>query len=487
MTTPSETAAIRQAMRSALPDDPVQKTPIEPRFLYVPRSHLRALSPGAPLVLGMRGAGKSLWWHALQDDALQPLIPAEGTGGGIRRRSGVQRSVKAGFGENQSRDYPDKDELRQLMATHDPRDIWRSVVLRHAVPAEAGLPKDWDSLIVWIRENPSPVKAMILDADDRLVANRGELLIVFDALDRAADNWDSLWRLLRGLLQSLLEFQSLRAIRVKAFLRSDMVQDPQVYNFPDGSKLTNGAVHLDWPRQELYALLWQYLGNANPGGEDFRALTTTITGQDWPRRKGPGGIYDVPGVLRNDEDTQRTLFHRLTGPFMGTHQTRGTPYAWLPNHLGDTHQKASPRTFLRALRVAADSAGDGQTTAINYHGINQGVLQASEGRVAELAEDYPWIRDVTLPLRGIIVPCDFTEIEARWDSAGVAVRLQDTSQNAAVRLPPQSFQRDGYSGLRRDLEEMGIFDRSRDGRVNLPDVYRLGFKAGRRGGIKPLK
>ncbi len=484
MASPDAAGTIRQAMRSALPDDPVQKTLIEERFLYVPRSHLRALSTSAPLVLGMRGAGKSLWWNALQNETIRRLIPVDGAS---RSRTRALQDVKAGFGERQSRDYPDKDELRQLVEAHDPRDIWRSVVLRHAAPVEAGLPQDWNRLIAWIKSNPSQVKTIILDADDGLLARKSELLIVFDALDRASDDWDRLRRLLRGLLQSLLEFQSLRAIGVKAFLRSDMVEDPQVYNFPDGSKLVKGAVDLDWPRRELYALLWQYLGNANDGGQDFRVFATKITKQEWQRRGGTRGIYDVPDVLRSDEEMQRTLFHELTGPYMGTDLRRGNPYAWLPNHLGDAHQKASPRAFLRALRVAADSANDGQRTAVTYQDISHGVRQASEGRVAELAEDNPWIRVVTSPLEGIIVPCDFSEIEERWDRARVATELQNISEDGATRLPPQRFQRDGYSGLRLDLEDMGIFARTRDGRMNLPDVYRLGFKARRRGGIRPLK
>ena len=481
------TEAIRQAMSQSLPDDPVQKTFIDPRFLYVPRSHLRALSPSAPLVLGMRGAGKSFWWHALQDDDARHLVLAEGTNALARTRQALQQEVKAGFGENTSRDYPDKDELALLEKKHDPRDIWRSVVVRHVAPSDTGLPGDWDELVPWIKGNPSRVKKIILDADDAQIASNSELLIVFDALDRAADNWDRLRRILRGLLQVLLDFQSLRTIRLKAFLRHDMVQDPQVYNFPDGSKLINGAVLLDWPRNELFALLWQYLGNASVGAKEFRDLATQITRQDWTRRKGIGTVYDVPSILRMDEEMQRALFHELTGPFMGTDHRRGNPYAWLPNHLGDAHRKASPRAFLRALWVAADNTSDGQRTAVTYQAINQGVLQASEGRVAELAEEYPWIRDVTPPLEGLIVPCDFSEIEERWESAKVAGKLQRNSKNTAARLPPQRFLRDGYSGLRLDLEEMGIFDKTRDGRVNLPDVYRLGFKARRRGGIRPLK
>lgn len=38
-----------------------------------------------------------------------------------------------------------------------------------------------------------------------------------------------------------------------------------------------------------------------------------------------------------------------------------------------------------------------------------------------------------------------------------------------------------------DLERLGIFEKMKDSRINMPDLYRVGFGLGRRGGVKPSK
>ena len=55
-----------------------------------------------------------------------------------------------------------------------------------------------------------------------------------------------------------------------------------------------------------------------------------------------------------------------------------------------------------------------------------------------------------------------------------------------IGLPPQHADR-GSEGVRKDLERIGIFETMKDGRVNLPDLYRVGFGLGRRGGVPPIK
>ena len=45
-----------------------------PEQVYLPPSHLKALDPNSMLVTGMRGAGKTFWWEALQKPAIRQLI-----------------------------------------------------------------------------------------------------------------------------------------------------------------------------------------------------------------------------------------------------------------------------------------------------------------------------------------------------------------------------------------------------------------------------
>jgi hypothetical protein len=55
-----------------------------------------------------------------------------------------------------------------------------------------------------------------------------------------------------------------------------------------------------------------------------------------------------------------------------------------------------------------------------------------------------------------------------------------------VKLPPQHLEQ-GEEGVLQDIAELGLVQFLRDGRIQMPDVYRIGFGLGRKGGVKPLK
>jgi len=99
-----------------------------------------------------------------------------------------------------------------------------------------------------------------------------------------------------------------------------------------------------------------------------------------------------------------------------------------------------------------------------------------------MAEDYPWVRTFMAPLSGMTVPCDYPFILERWNER---YRSPETeSASVADRLPPQHAER-GWDGIREDLIRLGVFDVKKDGRIDMPDLYRVGFGLGRRGGVKP--
>jgi len=151
---------------------------------------------------------------------------------------------------------------------------------------------------------------------------------------------------------------------------------------------------------------------------------------------------------------------------------RGFPYTWLPNHLGDGYDKTSPRSFLAALHSAAsEHLRDKQVYPLH---------------VRELREDYPWIDKLMFPLKGQIVPCQFDAITRTWEQKKVLKSLQQANDEAKVRLPPSRLDQ-GYEGIKQDLVELGIFRLMRDGRINMPDVYRIGYGLGRKGGVKPVR
>ena len=65
-------------------------------------------------------------------------------------------------------------------------------------------------------------------------------------------------------------------------------------------------------------------------------------------------------------------------------------------------------------------------------------------------------------------------------------RLAREAVNDEVKLPPPHLDR-GTAGLREDLEALRIFHRMFDDRVQIPDVFRVGYGLGRKGGVKPVR
>lgn len=193
----------------------------------------------------------------------------------------------------------------------------------------------------------------------------------------------------------------------------------------------------------------------------------------------------VPEELRDDEQ-QRRILHSITGPYMGRDRRRGFPYTWLPNHLGDTRNEVSPRSFLAAVRHAAlvHRQRPDQQNPLHYEDIKQGVQAASQIRVKEMKEDYPWVQHLLKPLSAISVPCPIKDIEHVWTKGKVLEILKQEIEEAEERVLPPNIAR-GTEGVLKDLIDLGLMQQVSGNRINIPDVYRVGYGIGRRGGVKP--
>ena len=111
---------------------------------------------------------------------------------------------------------------------------------------------------------------------------------------------------------------------------------------------------------------------------------------------------------------------------------------------------------------------------------------ASKIRIRELQEDYPWVHTALNSLKGMVVPCTFDEIADRWRRERVFDRLAEDAGQGDLKLPPRHMDR-GAGGIGENLESLGIFLRMRDYRINIPDVFRVGYGLGRKGGVKPVR
>lgn len=469
----------RDLIRSALPPSTDADTVDPgPRTLFTPDSHRLALDPDVTVVRGARGVGKTLWFKALQVDTLRALAADD-------YELGRLRSVEAlpGYGTELRTDfYPGPKSLaRMLDGGIDPYDIWLAVLLHGLeVPDLRRLPS-WTERAQWVKEHPDEQEAAIAAADRQAIAAKVTRLILFDALDRLHPSRESADRLIVGILKLALELRTVtKNLRAKVFVRPDMYDSLRL-RFPDASKLTANAANLTWSITNLYGLLFHQLGNA----EIFHAETFRTETGNW--RSVDGRRYVPPRELRGDQQTQRDVFVGIAGPWMGANHRKGHTYTWLPNHLADGIGQTSPRSYLQALTKACEFTRDkmaGHDYALHWDGIKRGVQSASGIRVAEIAEDLPWVETTMRPLAGQQVPIDEEKVVALWDDDNLEQKLREIAAESDERRIRSGPRNPGnYHEIASELIELGVMSRRATGRLDLPDVYRIAFDLGRRGGV----
>ncbi|KOO84121.1 hypothetical protein JY409_00060 [Stenotrophomonas maltophilia] len=433
--------------------------------LYLPPSHLKALRLDAHVVVGGRGVGKSFWTAALQSNPLRQQL-----GAAVTELQGIE--VFVGFSNAEAiDDYPNADVFAAFLDQDgDPYDLWRAVIVRR-VAQKAGeqIPlTSWQATVNWLKQQPEDAARLM----QRPRNWKG--LVLFDALDRTSTDWRRMDGIVRGLLRATLWLKAFAGLYAKVFLREDQAERT-VFNFPDASKLTATKAELTWARHDLHGLLWQRLINApDPSGVCLRDVCP---------HEQQNGVWRVAQSMKSESEAQKQAFATLAGPWMGRDRRRGVPYTWSVGHLADGRGQTSPRSFLAAIRRAAEDSSERYPQhdhALHFESIKRGIQKASEIRVQEMAEDYPWVPEVLAALSGMNVPIDFDVVLAKWQEA-----FPDGAQGiSTTQLPAQHVDR-GWSGVREDLQRLGLLEVRKDGRIDMPDLYRVGFGLGRRGGVKP--
>jgi len=502
---PELNAALRPAFE-AIPEEVAHHgtEPPPPEAVYVVPGHESALNPDTAVVVGDRGTGKSFWSAALNGEATRVVIGRQ-----LKRLKLDRVKVSWGYSSATSnRHHPSRRGLKRLLEQgYQPEDIWRTVILHQLIeetPHSEFLAADsWEARVAKVAADPEAEERLLAELDGALKARGERQLIVFDALDRLGDDWAQIRTLLRGLLRVGLDLRDYRAIRTKFFLRPDLWEDSRVWAFPDASKLTHGRVMLEWRRADLYGLLCHQLGNDPQAGPAFRAWLAEGFGEHFEALTiGSEPIHVVPEALRSSETLQAEVLRALASPFMGRNRRRGKTYTWLPTHLADAKGQISPRSFLVALKQAHTMTeryhGD-TPLLLHFEGIKHGVQEASRVRLRELKEDYPWVEQLLEPLRGMTVPAGADEVKARWQERGViaairqAARESETDDDAArPYLPPHALESPNVGQSDEDalIEaaiDIGVMNRTADGRLNIPDLFRVAAGIGRRGGVRAIR
>jgi hypothetical protein len=455
-----------------------------PAGIFTPPSHIRALRPQSLLVIGARGVGKTFWTQALEQKNIRKMLEQD-----VPELANV-RVIIGYTNKNEPADYPSPRQFSALLKNHDAADIWRAVLLRAVASQPEAAPlcpftfRSWEEDVSAVAQALEATDIFLFEANKALAAAGTHLLVLFDALDRVAESWNDSDTLTSALLRTTLQLSTYSHIKGKIFLREDHFNRLTV-TFPDASKLLATRVELFWKRAELYALLWKRLCNsAGKSGKTLRAVFEKFL---------PGALVEKEGVwlfsrtAELTDDTLRPLFHALTGPFMGKDKRRGIPYIWTVGHLADARQQTSPRSFLAAIRRACDDSHEKYRNAeyaIHYESIKTGVQAASEIRVNEMKEDNPWAEDLLALLKGVTVPCPFEDVQTMWEK-----NYPQGPKELIARHPqhtPPEFKSQHWQDVLKRLERLGFCMALGDGRFNIPDLYRVGFRLGRKGGVKPL-
>jgi hypothetical protein len=145
----------------------------------------------------------------------------------------------------------------------------------------------------------------------------------------------------------------------------------------------------------------------------------------------------------------------------------------------------TPRSFLTALRRAAEVSQAANDRVFTIDGIKEGLRAASRVRVDQLKEEYKWIELALIPLAGMRVPCSERDILKRWQETATADAIMRDAKDKGY-LPPSEIPALGHAaGLLATLLKIGVLDRRPDDRVNMPDIFRIGASLIGRGRVAP--
>ena len=457
--------------------------------IYTPTGHESALDPERVLVVGGRGTGKSFWSATLLNDSTRRFIAAS-----YPRISLDKCRVALGFAgvDADINSAPSREELDDLIGTdgHLPEKVWRAVFLKAAssvIPLE--IPQKLrgkDGLVAWVEADSARVQGQLRFADEAIAKQGLRLIVLFDALDRLGRDWPEIRSRTRALLQTTLSMRTYRAIKPKIFLRTDQAEDNGISSFPDASKILSAGARVDlsWEDRDLYGLLYTLLINDAQAAQTFREIIR----RSMQLAHTNSRLTRLPLALKDSHALQAQIFVELAGPYMGSSASKGRTYTWLHKHLADAYGRVSPRTFLEAIRQAASYRGSTELDLpIPPIGIRAGIQGASQLRLTQLKEEYHWIDTVIEPLADQQVPCHENDLFERWREAGTVSRI---SRGTGEFLEPIEFSENTspeLPSILKSLLRIGVAEQRADGRINIPDIYRVAAKMLRKGGVKPVR
>ncbi|MGJ5136684.1 hypothetical protein ACQR1V_01760 [Bradyrhizobium oligotrophicum] len=452
--------------------------------IFAPQNHAAALDPATAIVVGARGTGKSFWSGVLGQQTTRSAAATAYPNLRLDRTS-----VEFGFTGIGGPRGTTKDTIDKWVSgenRHEALVFWWATILRASEQTIKGMPVDLSAMIEIARDS---------DARDRLLSEHDEalkkqdklLLVVFDALDTVAYTWPRRRILTIALLEVVWSMRAFRSIHAKLFLRGDQIDDDGL-QFVELPKLRAGAVKLVWLPTDLYGLLFSRLAlsvQADAKAAFGRLLTATGAGPATLE-----GILTRKWSILTDSKLQAAVMGALSGPYMaaGPHgYKKGKTYDWPIKHLADAFNEVTPRSFLELMISAAKIGQAPNDKSITPEGIRHGLRAASKTRVDQLHQEFPWIKGVLAPLDGLLLPAKETNVFRVWAAAKTtAVVIKDAEKNEY--LPPFTPSKHGGDEklLYEAMRNIGVMARRKDGRLDMPDLFRVAANLLKKGGTTPI-
>ena len=297
-------------------------------------------------------------------------------------------------------------------------------------------------------------------------------MMVCDALDRLSTSWASGRKLCRGLLQLALDLRGFKQANVKVFLRRDQFEDASLFKFPDASKLRTGAVELDWEHDELYGLLFRGIRAELPEDSWQRQLSPLMPeSEDQGSRAVPEGIRACRRSIHGEQSPARIHLH-LDTEALGRHlpiaPARGASSSRLGRRPSPQHATPSrPSTTEVSTKACAPRQKLAWTSC---------------------AKTIPGSLRCWTTWGGLQCPAPPGQFTRRWRDRKTARRVRDAgggneSPGVPIDLENGTSETDERALLDALITLRVVEIRESTNRVNVPDIYRVAARIGRRGGV----
>lgn len=465
------------AKAEIIPDDKLLSSTL------VVSTHFSALIPEIILIVGGRGTGKSHLFRVLNTPEGANALLDEGRIPYVNRDS----LWIVGYAAERGDLFPASDVLETFAQQLERTAIhafWRGMLLISILAQKNKLlteilqlkvcddlinllvnePRQISSWHPYIMKELESVASALDDLDTFLARENRYLFVTYDDLDVIVLTWERKRILIQSLLEFwLYQFRRWKRIRPKIFLRSDLFSS-EFLQFPDAAKLSGNKMELRWTALQLYQLVFKTWANQN----DESRIYLEQAGLNFIWHEAWRWTYSNISV---SEDVLRQVVVKILGEFMGAGPTKGRTFEWIPNHLQDAKGDIFPRSTLNLFSFASQDELIYQRAKfgnlLSPKSLAFAIEKVSELRISELQEEYPWLEDLRPVLREKLIPVDEITME-QWLET-VEWRTQPPVSGAKAQI-----------GLLLDL---GIFRRTRDGRLHVPDIYLFGFGLKRKGGI----